>query len=232
MHQIESNDECFTGIWSNAQHLECGILFLNSELSDDVFFNKLAHVTCLNENMIDYSLVQFQKNHSNTFVYSLNYPEFENLLKRKGFTYYDTQYVLKKTAVSSKNLHAIKISYDDVSIWTKIFCNAYDCPEWFESVNSIVKNSLHAVDYFVDESMSSCVALYEKNSILGLYCLGTMVNRRKEGTASYLINYALNEVHSRNLDFLMLETFERDDLLQFYTKLGFEILYFKKIYTI
>ena len=56
--------------------------------------------------------------------------------------------------------------------------------------------------------------------------------KRKKGLATLLINYALNKVKSRNLDFLMLETYHRDGLLDFYSKLGFEKVYEKKIYTI
>ena len=231
IENIESNDAGFTGIWSQSKKLECGTLFLNSHLSDDHFFNKLSQVTCLNEKMIDSLSEQFHNDSSNLFVYSLNYPELEKLLKAKGFAYYDTQYVLKKITLAPKKTSAVKISSDNVSTWAKIFCDAYDCPEWFEPVNFLVQNSLSSVDYFVDESMSSCMALYAKNSILGLYCLGTLPARRKQGTASSLIDFAANEVQSRNLDFLMLETFGRDNLLKFYSKLGFETLYFKNIFT-
>ena len=232
IQQIESNDAGFTGIWSPSKKLECGTLFLNSQLSNDVFFNKLSAVTCINEKMIEQLSEQVRKNRTNLFVHSLNYPEFEKLLKAKGFIYHDTQYVLKKTSLTPKKSSAVKISSDTISVWTKIFCEAYDCPEWFESVSLIVQKSLSVIDYFVDESMSSCVALYQANSILGLYCLGTIPSRRKQGTASSLIDFATNEVQSRNLDFLMLETYGKDKLLKFYSKLGFETLYFKNVYSI
>jgi len=232
MQQIESNDNGFTGIWSNASQLECGTLFLNPKLPDDVFFDKLTNVTCTSEKMIDESVEQSQKNHSKLYIYSLNYPEFEDLLKRKGFVYYDTQHVLKKRTLPSKKPQTTKISYDNIALWTKIFCEAYDCQEWTEPVNSILENSLSSTEYFVDESNSSCMALYEKNSILGLYCLGTIPNRRKQGTATSLIDFALHEVNSRNLKFLMLETYGRDNLSEFYSNLGFESVYHKTIYTI
>ena len=232
IQQVESNDNGFTGIWSDIQQLECGTLFLNPKLSDDLFFNKLTNVTCTSEKMLDESLEKFQKNHSKPYIYSFNYPEFENMLEKKGFVYYDTQYVLKKRTLPAKKPKCVKISHDDVSIWTRIFCDAYDCQEWTESINSILENSLSSVDYYIDESKSSCVALYEKNSILGLYCLGTIPNRRRQGTATSLIDFALHEVDSRNLEFLMLETYERDNLSKFYSNLGFDRLYAKKIFTI
>ena len=39
---------------------------------------------CIDEKMIDKSLEHFKKNHSVPYVYSLNYPEFENMLEKKG----------------------------------------------------------------------------------------------------------------------------------------------------
>ena len=230
--QVESNDNGFTGIWSSAQQLECATLFLNPKLSDDLFFNKLTNVTCTSEKMVEESIEKFQKNNSKAYVYSINYPEFENMLEKKGFVYYDTQYVLKKRSIPAKKSKCIKIARGDISIWAKIFCDAYDCQEWDKSVRSILENSLSSVDYYMDESNSSCMALYEQNSILGLYCLGTVPNMRRQGTARSLIDFALYEVNSRNLEFLMLETYGKDNLLKFYSNLGFDSLYAKKIFTI
>lgn len=232
IEQVESNDHGFTGIWSIPNHLECGTLFLNPKLLDDVFFNKLTNVTCTSEKMISKSLEKFQKNTSRPYVYSLDYPEFETLLGKMGFVYHDTQHVLKKSTMPTQKPVAIKISHNDIPIWTGIFCEAYDCPEWTEPVNSILKNSLSSVDYYVDESRSSCMALYEKSSILGLYCLGTIPSRQKQGIAASLIDFALHEVNFRHLEFLMLEAYGRDNLSRFYSKLGFESLYDKKIFTI
>ena len=229
--KIESNDIGFTKIWSNSSQLECGTLFLNPKLVDDVFFNKLTNVTCTSEKMITASIELFQKNNSIPYVYSLNYPELEVFLKNKGFVYYDTQHVLKKRTLPSKKSGATRITCDTISLWTGIFCEAYDCQEWAEPISSIVKNSLSLAEYYVDESQSSCMVLYEKNAILGLYCLGTVSSRRKQGSATSLIDFALHEVHSRNLEFLMLETYDRDDLSKFYSNLGFENIYSKIIYT-
>ncbi|MHB8603501.1 MAG: GNAT family N-acetyltransferase [Nitrosotalea sp.] len=230
--KIESNDVGFTGIWSDAVKLDCGMLFLNPNLADDLFFNKLSSITCINEKMMETSLEHFQKNHSVPYVYSLNYPELENMLEKKGFVHYDTQHALKKNTLPQKKPNAIKITHDTVDIWTGIFCDAYDCHEWSKTVSSILEKSLSSVDYFVDDSHSACVALYETESVLGLYCLGTVPGKRNHGMASLLIDFALHEVSSRHLEFLMLETYERDNLLEFYSKIGFQKVYHKTVYTI
>ena len=231
---IESNDLGFTAIWSNTTQLECGTLFMNTNLPDDLFFDKLANITCLSEKMIDETIDIFHQNKMRPFVYTLNNPVLEEFLLKKNFKFYDTQHVLKKRAISdNKTSYVHHMEKKDSLLWAEVFCKSYDCYEWIKEVNDIVRMSLSQVEYLVDaEYNASCVALYEKNSILGLYCLGTLPEKRKKGLAKLLINHALNKVKTKNLDFLMLETYQRDDLLGFYSKLGFEKLYEKKIYTI
>ncbi len=182
--------------------------------------------------MVDKSIEYFRKNHLVSCAYSSNYPEFDSLLTKKGFSYYDTQHVLKKRTTPTKKTNAVKITRDTIDLWTRIFCEAYDCPTWSEPVSSILGQSLQSVDYFVDESGRSCMALYEKDSVLGLYCLGTVPGKRNRGTAASLIDFASNQVRSKNLEFLMLETYGKDNLLEFYSKLGFEQVYQKTVYTI
>ncbi len=230
--KIESNDMGFTGIWSSEIKFDCGVLYSNPQFSDDIFFNKLTNVTCMSEDMVDRSIEHFRKNNLVSCIYSRNYPEFDNLLEKKGFSHYDTQYVLKKSPVPTKKTSAVRITHDSIDIWTRIFCDAYDCPTWSGPVSSILEKSLQSVGYFVDESGSSCMALYEKDSVLGLYCLGTVPDKRNRGTAASLIDFALNQVNSKNLEFLMLETYGKDNLLKFYSKLGFEQVYTKTVYTI
>ena len=229
--EIEENDLEFTSLWSQAADLECGTIFLNSELPDDIFFNKLTNITCTSESMIEESLLLFHKHKTTPFVYSLQYPKLEELLLHRNFTRYDTQYVLMKNT-SQKTSNVYRITNDDSMLWSKTFCNAYDCYDWIIQVDKIVKNSLSSIEYYVDESISSCMALYEKNSLLGLYCLGTIPSMRRNGLAESLIGFAQSEVSRRKLKFLMLETYQRDNLLDFYSKLGFQEIYRKIIYTI
>ena len=232
--KMEENEWGFTGVWSEMTTLECGVLFLNPHLPNDIFFDKLTNIACLSEKMIDEALYLFQRHNTRPFIYVLNNPSLEELLRKKGFTFYDTQYVLKKSAGNNlENLPIHHIARKDSLLWADIFCKSYDCPEWVDEVNAIVRKSVSEVEYLVDsENNASCVALYEKNSVLGLYCLGTVPEKRRKGLAKLLITYALNQVKTKKLDFLMLEAYQRDALLEFYLKLGFEKVYEKKIYTI
>lgn len=232
--KIEEIDLGFTSIWSKTISLECGTLFVNENLPNDLFFDKLTNISCLSEKMIDEARLLFKKYNTHSYVYVLDNSELEKMLVRKGFSLYDTQHVLKKSPNSNlEHLPVHHIAKKDSLLWTEIFCKSYDCTEWTDEVNSIVRNSVSQIEYLVDSDYNaSCVALYEKNSILGLYCLGTIPEYRKKGLGKSLINYALNQVKRRSLDFLMLETYGRDDLTEFYSNLGFEKIYEKKIYVI
>jgi len=232
--KIEENESSFTSIWSKVTKLECGLFFANPNLSNDLFFNKLTNITCLSEKMIDEALVLFDKNKTRAFVYVSDNPELEELLRKKNLRLYDVHHIMKKSMSSEIECNPVHhITRKDSLLWTEVFCKSYDCLDWTDEVNSVVRNSISDVGYVVDSDYNaSCVALYEKNSILGLYCLGTMPEYRKKGLAKSLINYALNQVLHKNLDFLMLETYARDNLLKFYSNLGFEQIYEKKVYTI
>ena len=232
--KIEENEFGFTGVWSKMTKLECGLFFANPSLPNDIFFDKLTNITCLSEKMIDEAFILFEKNKTQPFVYVLDNQRLEELLLKKNFRLYDTHHIMKKFVSSEVEYNPIHhITRKDSLLWTEVFCKSYDCLDWTDEVNSIVHNSVSDVDYLVDSDYNaSCVALYEKNSMLGLYCLGTIPEYRKKGLAKSLINYALNQVIDKNLDFLMLETYARDNLLKFYSDLGFERMYEKKVYTI
>lgn len=230
--RLEDVGNSFTSLWASSIPLKCGTFFFNSDLPNDIFLDKLTNITCISDEMLDDALALFAKHDAPPYVYTLNYPELEKSLLSKNFRLYDVQHVLTKVSDLSKISKARMISNDDSMLWSKTFCHAYDCHDWLSSVDGIVKKSIPQVGYYVDDSISSCVALYEKNWILGLYCLGTIPSMRKKGLAVSLIDFALNEVKRRNLESLMLETYQRDGLLDFYLKLGFKEIYQKNIYTI
>src|SRR5215472_10785163 len=113
IEQIEQNDSGFSKIWSKAKNLDCGTLFLNSKLTDDLFFNKLTNITCLSEKMIDIAVEQSRIANSKPYLYALNFPDLETLLKTKKFIYYDTQHALHKKEPTQTSANATKISMEN-----------------------------------------------------------------------------------------------------------------------
>lgn len=230
--RLERTDLGFSGLWSGSIKLGGRIFFFNSSFPDDLFFNKLASITSLNEMEIGQSLDLFERNHTKPYFYLFDKGSIEEMLLRQNFKLYDTQHVLVRARDIESKSSARRISEGDSGMWSEIFCKAYDCEGWLDSVDKAVKNSIGLAEYYLDDSKSSCMTLYEKSQILGLYCLGTIPSMRKKGHAASLIQFAQMEVNRRGLDYLMLETYGRDNLLDFYFNMGFKEIYVKKIYTI
>ena len=228
--RVEDLDLAFTGLWANSVKMDCGTLFFSDEMPNDVFFDKFAGITCLDEKTINDLLALFEQHHTVPYFYLLEREDLEELLKRKGFKLYDTQHVLAK-APSHSDKVAFRISQGEARRWAETFCRAYDCMDWLGPVKAAVGNTATSIEYYLDKSKGSCMALYEKNLILGLYCLGTVPSMRKMGLAASLVEFAAGEAKRRGLEVLMLETYQRDGLVNFYTRLGFREIYRKKIYT-
>src|SRR5574337_508337 len=226
--RLEAIDLAFTGLWSNSVNLGYGTFFFNQDLPNDIFFDKLANIASLDDKKLNDSLELFEKYQTMPYIYTLNRPDLEEKLIEKKFRLYDIQHVLTKIPdTHTKKSLARLILPDESMLWSKTFCSAYDCKDWIVPVDKIVKRSIKSIDYYTDESMSSCVALHESNDMLGLYCLGTVPEMRKKGHAVSLIDFATEEVKRRNLEFLMLETYQRDNLLDFYFNQGFKEIYHK-----
>lgn len=179
--RLEAIDLAFTGYWSKFITLRCGSFYFNQDLPNDVFFNKMTNISCIDDETLRESLLLFKKNHTIPYFYVLNRPDLEEKLLKKNFRIYDSQHVLIKAPNNGEAQQALKISSKDAANWSKIFCDAYDCNDWLNSVVALVQNSSDFIEYYVDKSMSSCVALCEAKSMLGLYCLGTVPEMRHKG---------------------------------------------------
>ena len=74
---------------------------------------------------------------------------------------------------------------------------------------------------------AGCVALYAKNGMTGLYCLGIVSKMRRKGIAASILKDAI--ALSENL---FLQTLGSEQLLGLYEKAGFAVAYTKEIYVI
>ena len=229
--RIDSLDLAFTGLWSESVRLECGTFFSNPDMPNDIFFDKLAGIKCLDDKMIGEALGLFEKYHTVPYFYLHAREDLEKVLAGKGFRLYDVQRVLAAKP-SHHATAALRVGAGGAMRWAETFCSAYDCMGWIGAVSKVVQGTSDKIEYYLDEQCTSCVALYEKGQVLGLYCLGTVPRARRRGQASLLVDFAAGEAGRRGLDLLVLETYERDGLGDFYDRLGFGEVYRKKIYTI
>jgi hypothetical protein len=78
---------------------------------------------------------------------------------------------------------------------------------------------------YKDDVPAGCAALYEKNGVTGLYCLGTIFQLRGRGLARNMLKRVMSNS-------LYLHTLGSEKLLPFYEKSGFSVAYSRKIYVL
>ncbi|SRR5579875_194251 len=228
--RIEDLDLVFTGMWSQPSRVGYGIFFYTPDMPNDIFFDKLAGITSLDAKALEDALCMFAKFNTIPYIYVLPRPDLERTLLEGGMKMHDVQRVLCKKPGGQAQAPR-RVGKQESIAWSEVFCKSYDCMEWKDAVTRVVQSTLNEIEYYLDESGTSCVALYAKNSLLGLYCLGTVPEARREGHAQALVDFATSEAGKRGLDLLVLETYERDGLGTFYARLGFDEVYRKKVYT-
>ncbi|MDA4128599.1 MAG: GNAT family N-acetyltransferase [Thaumarchaeota archaeon] len=77
-------------------------------------------------------------------------------------------------------------------------------------------------------SPSGTLATYRKNGYIGVYCVGTVPEKRGKGVASTLLSTAHEYVLKRK-DAMILQTFRSDDVERFYYERGFKRAYAKEV---
>ena len=119
------------------------------------------------------------------------------------------------------------------------FCESFDASDWKSEVEKIVKLHFREltllmsyIKYNYNKMPSGCVALFNRYNLMGLYCLGTLSPFRGQGIAKNMIKKSLRVARQENLDFLFLQTFDKEGLIKFYKRMGFQIAYNKKIYVL
>jgi GNAT superfamily N-acetyltransferase len=243
---MEYNEATFCSLWT--QHIRiknCADLFINEKFADDYFFNRLNIVVSLDINsVIEESIRIFSERALNCYVYISDYDKhLESILLKKGFFLIDILHVLKFDLNNIKNdeikFEVTKIDSHLIPVWIDVFCESFEASDWKSEVEKIVKLHFREltllmsyIKYNYNKMPSGCVALFNRYNLMGLYCLGTLSPFRGQGIAKNMIKKSLRVARQENLDFLFLQTFNKEGLIKFYKRMGFQIAYNKKIYVL
>jgi hypothetical protein len=154
----------------------------------------------------------------------------EGLLEKEGFAQIDTMYVLIRSgpATMAGDGKTIVVDKKLLPTWIDVFCRAFSVLEWKPEVERIMNASAGKMTLLLsykENTPAGCAALYAKNGITGLYCLGTILQLRGRGLARSMLKSAVQM--SENI---FLQTLGSEGLLLFYQKAGFKVAYTKKIY--
>ena len=242
---MEDNESTFCSLWT--QHIRiknCADLFINEKFAGDYFFNRLNNVACPDITVIEESIRIFSEKSLNCYVYISDYDKnLENILLKRGFSLIDIMHVLKFDLNNIENdeykFQVTKIDLNTLPVWIDVFCKSFDASDWKSEVEKIVKSYFREftllmsyINYNYNKIPSGCVALFNRYNLMGLYCLGTLSPFRGQGIAKNMIKISLSVAQQENLDFLFLQTFNKEGLIRFYKRMGFQIVYNKKIYVL
>jgi hypothetical protein len=243
---MEYNESTFCSLWT--QHIrikDCADLFINEKLADDYFFNRLNNVSCRDiDSVIEESIRIFSERGLNCYVCISDYDKYlENILLKNGFCLIDIMHVLKFDLNNAENneykIQVIKIDLHSLPVWIDVFCKSFDANDWKSEVEKVVNlhfKELTLLLSYTNDSCSKipsgCVALFNRYNLMGLYCLGTLCPFRGQGMAKKMVKICLRIARQEKLDFLFLQTFSKEGLIQFYKRVGFQIAYNKKIYVL
>jgi ribosomal protein S18 acetylase RimI-like enzyme len=232
--------------------LDCANIFINKKLSEDYFFNRLSIKDCNNTKSTLEECIKIQhiRNKTNCYIYIADSKENDNklekLLIKKGFSQID---VLQISVLRSDNaynnkkyygrdardIRVVTINKGSIGLWSELFSTSFDVPEWRYEVEKIMNVNfdrlLLLVSYF-ENKPAGCCALLSKDSITGLYCLGTLSCFRHRGLARKMILKCIEVAKQQGSEFLLIQTFWSEKLTRFYRKNRFKTLYNKKVYAL
>lgn len=243
---MEANEAAFCSLWTRRIRIHgCADLFINVNLEGDYFFNRLNPFDCDDiKGVIEKAAELCYRKGMDCVVYTRgNNAEVQNSLTEVGFDWIDTMHVLnselnKQVRYDNDKIKVIRVDADSVPIWIDTFCRSFDVIQWKPEVRRVV--SMHLKDLVLLLSYirvrnsfdiaTGCAALIANEGLMGLYCLGTIMQFRGHGIAKKMINVSMHMARQHRLDLVVLQTFSREGLLPFYAKLGFRPVYDKRVY--
>jgi len=236
--EMEDNENSFIALWSDKVKLNCATLYGNSVMNDDPFFNRVTDIDCEEfDDMLNQAENEFVKRNVKPFVYCLSNERLKIKLKEHRFVLHDTMTTFLYEGCyklqHSPDITIYKVDKNKMQEWIDAYCSSFDCYSWRNDIERIISNSFDSFQLYiacVKKAPAGCMILFEKNSLLGLYCLGTLTKYRRAGVATALISIAAEIMKNDGLK-LFLQSFNADGLIGYYVKRGFTPIYTKEIYT-
>jgi GNAT superfamily N-acetyltransferase len=223
--RMEENEWAFCSLWSKEIKIRCARALVNPRLKGDYFFNRATIENC--NVPYEQAARAFWDAGIDCHLYFRSQPP-QNLRVA------DTMYVLKSVKKSGPIRARVTVcTPSDIATWIDVFCRSFSVPEWKDEVERIITTNAKKLDLLLaynddDDMPAGCAALFTKNNMTGVYCLGTVPAQRSRGVAKSILNFAKALSEKRGL-VLFLQTLASENLLGLYKSAGFETSYTKAI---
>ncbi len=221
---LEDNEWSFCSLWADRLRVDdCADALVNVRLAGDYFFNRARTEGCPDKTGGRVA-AEFWNRGMDCHLYFSS--EGNHRVVDKMYTLW-----LKNCKAKQDSLDVRVIERAQIPVWVKTFCNAFDV-SWEDEVRRIMDASFGQLDLlvcYINGMPAGSAALFRKNNVTGLYCLGTAPEFRGKGVAKSLIRKAADIASKHGSDFLFVQSLESEGSLAFYQKAGFEVVYQKAI---
>lgn len=220
---MEDNEWSFCSMWAERFRPGCGRALANGRLEGDYFFNRADVSGCPDPVTSARQIAKmFWLKGMDCYLY-----DRDGALAGKGLAQIDTMHVLTAGSGGAEGMtKVVRIDRSLLPAWIDVFCRSFAVPHWKAEVERVMSANLQRLELLLSYgggSPAGCAALYSKNGVTGLYCLGTVSQLRGRGLARDMLKSAMSKG-------LFLQTLGSERLLSFYEKAGFEVAYTKNIY--
>jgi GNAT superfamily N-acetyltransferase len=124
--------------------------------------------------------------------------------------------------------------------WVNVYCSSFNiCFEKKIYIFRVLKQQFNFFKFILYKiftydkpfgDYAGCCLLFSHRDCLALYCLGTLQKYRNKKIATEIIDFAINFAQRNGYRIFGLQTLQSDDLIHFYKKKGFDIIYRNTIY--
>jgi GNAT superfamily N-acetyltransferase len=221
---MEDNEWSFCSLWTYRLRVDdCADVLVNARLAGDYFFNRARTKGCPDKTEGSVAKVFWNRGIDCHLYFS---SASNHRVVDKMYTLW-----LKNHKAIQDSLDVRVIDRAQIPAWVKTFCSAFDVASWEDEVSKIVDASFGQLDLlvcYINDRPAGSAALFRKNNVTGLYCLGTIPEFRGRGVAKSLIRESAN-IASKHGSLLFVQSLESEGSLALYQKAGFQIVYQKTI---
>jgi hypothetical protein len=217
---MEENEWSFCSLWTKKRRAGCAKALVNEKLAGDYFFNRATVEGC--DIPIEKVARIFWQAGMDCHLYFRSSPPM-------GLYKADTMYVLRSFEDAAPAGKVASCKQADIPTWIDVFVKSFSVPGWKDEVSRIVTKNFDRLELLLayhKGKPAGCAALYTKNKVTGLYCLGTLPMFRSKGIATSILQGAKALAKS---DSLFLQTLASEGLLDLYKGAGFRVVYEKSI---
>ena len=222
---MEDNEWSFCSMWAERLKPVCGCALANGRLEGDYFFNRADVSGCPDPlAAARHIAMMFWRKGIDCHLY-----DRDGVLAGKGLAQIDMMHVLTtgKSGVMGRT-DVVRVGRSLLPAWIEVFCKSFAVPHWKREVGRVVSGNAEGLELLLSYRggiPAGCAALYHKNGVTGLYCLGTVSQLRGRGVARSILRSVMFKG-------LFLQTLGSERLLPFYEKEGFVVAYTKQIYVL